>query len=120
MYVCVFVCCCAFAFQEKFPDETDHIKLGGFNTNLGNRIRDHHILFLACFANNEATMSQYHAIVCLCESFVETLTIVLPFYVSTQTAVLRFMFYVLRFTFYVLRFTFYVLRFTFYVLRFTF
>lgn len=63
---------------DKFPDGTDHIMLGGFTPD--NVVRGSHVLFLACFADNGATLSQYHALVCLAESFVESLTIVLPYF----------------------------------------
>jgi phosphoribosylpyrophosphate synthetase len=63
---------------EKFPDGTDHILLGGFKPR--NEVRGSHVLFLASFANNDVTLAQYHALVALCESFVESLTIVLPYF----------------------------------------
>jgi len=63
---------------EKFADGTDHIMLGGFNPT--NEIRGSHVLFLATFANNDVTLAQYYALVSICESFVESLTILLPYY----------------------------------------
>jgi len=64
---------------QKFPDGvSDHIELGGY-TPL-NRIRGSHVLFLASFHDNDAIMSQFQALVCLAESFVQSLTIMLPFY----------------------------------------
>ena len=61
----------------KFPDQTDNIELGGFTPI--NRIRGGHILFIASFHNNDVSMSQFHALIALCESFVASLTILLPF-----------------------------------------
>jgi phosphoribosylpyrophosphate synthetase len=61
----------------KFPDQTDNIELGGFTPT--NRIRGGHILFIASFHNNDVSMSQFHALIALCESFVASLTILLPF-----------------------------------------
>mmetsp|Transcript_35969 Transcript_35969/g.42298 ORF Transcript_35969/g.42298 Transcript_35969/m.42298 type:complete len:327 (-) Transcript_35969:233-1213(-) len=63
---------------EKFNDGTDKIELGGFRPT--NEIRGEHILFLASFHNNDATLSQFHALIVLLESFIESLTVVLPFY----------------------------------------
>mmetsp|Transcript_38463 Transcript_38463/g.46409 ORF Transcript_38463/g.46409 Transcript_38463/m.46409 type:complete len:318 (+) Transcript_38463:305-1258(+) len=62
----------------KFPDGTDNIKLGGFNPD--NYIRGSHVIFLACFENNSATLTQLYACIALLESLIESLTIVLPFY----------------------------------------
>jgi len=63
---------------EKFPDGTDHIMLGGFSPQ--NEVRGNHILFLASFSSNDVTLAQYYALVAICESFVESLTILLPYY----------------------------------------
>jgi len=62
----------------KFPDGTDNIEIGGFTPQ--NQIRGEHVLFLASFHNNDVTLSQFHVIQTLCESFLETLTVVLPYY----------------------------------------
>uniref|UniRef100_A0A7S0U286 Phosphoribosyltransferase domain-containing protein n=1 Tax=Hemiselmis andersenii TaxID=464988 RepID=A0A7S0U286_HEMAN len=62
----------------KFADGTDEIEIGGFTPE--NKIRGEHVLFLASFHNNDVTLSQFHVIQTLCESFVETLTVVLPYY----------------------------------------
>jgi len=63
---------------SKFPDGTDNIKIGGFAPQ--NQISRKNILFLANFDSNDATLSQYHALVMLCESFPSSMTVVLPFY----------------------------------------
>lgn len=63
---------------EKFPDGTDHIVLGGYTPQ--NEIRGSHVVFLACFKDNDSTLTQYHALVCIAESFIESLTIVLPYF----------------------------------------
>eukprot|EP00035_Acanthoeca_spectabilis_P039888 m.65669 g.65669 ORF g.65669 m.65669 type:complete len:159 (-) comp9776_c0_seq3:1826-2302(-) len=70
-----------FAYRKtkwaKFADSgMDHIELGGYTPT--NRIRRSNVLFLASFHNNDTIMSQFQALVCLCESFIESLTIVLP------------------------------------------
>ena len=62
----------------KFPDGTDHIKLGGFHPE--NLLRGRHILYLASFHNNDVTLQQFYAFIVLLQSFIESLTIVLPFY----------------------------------------
>lgn len=62
----------------KFPDGTDNIEVGGFHPV--NEIRGNHILFLASFTSNDTTLSQLHVMVALLESFIESFTIVLPFY----------------------------------------
>jgi hypothetical protein len=48
-----------------------HTYTGGFTPE--NRIRGEHVLFLASFHNNDVTLSQFHVIQTLCESFIETL-----------------------------------------------
>ena len=50
---------------------------GGVKQNL---IRGGNIVFLASLHNNDATMSQFHALTMLSESFIKSLTIVLPFF----------------------------------------
>lgn len=71
-----------FTFHEtkwhKFPDGTDSIEIGGF-TPL-NIISGEHVLFLASFHNNDVTLSQFQVMICLLQSFVESLTVVLPYY----------------------------------------
>jgi len=64
---------------SKFPDSgMDDIDLGGFEPK--NEIADSHVLFLADFHCNDDMMAQFHALVSLCESFVASLTISLPYY----------------------------------------
>lgn len=71
-----------FTYKEsrwaKFPDGTDQIVLGGFTPN--NVVRGSHIVFLANFKNNDVLLAQYYALVVIAESFVESLTVVLPFF----------------------------------------
>jgi phosphoribosylpyrophosphate synthetase len=62
----------------KFKDGTDNIEVGGFYPV--NHIRGEHVLFLASFHNNDVTLSQFHVLDMLCESFVQSMTILLPFY----------------------------------------
>lgn len=48
------------------------------------------MVFLASFHNNDATLSQFHVLNMLCESFVESMTVVLPYYpTGTMERVLR-------------------------------
>jgi len=63
---------------NKFPDGTDNIFVGGFSPK--NHIADSNLLFLASFNNNDVTLSQYHVLTMLSESFLDSLTILLPFY----------------------------------------
>ena len=62
---------------KKFPDGTDQIEIGGFHPQ--NLISGEHVLFLASFHNNDVTQSQFQVLICLLQSFIESLTIVLPF-----------------------------------------
>ena len=61
----------------KFPDGTDNIEIGGFTPH--NVISGEHVLFLASFHNNDVTLSQFQVMICLLQSFIESLTVVLPF-----------------------------------------
>lgn len=63
---------------EKFPDGTDKIEIGGFLPH--NLLSGEHVLFLASFHNNDVTLSQFQVIICLLQSFIESLTVVLPYY----------------------------------------
>lgn len=63
---------------EKFPDGTDNITIAGYSPK--NEIAGEHILFFASFANNDITLSQISVFIVLLQSFIESLTIVLPFY----------------------------------------
>lgn len=62
---------------NKFPDGTDNIEIGGFSPR--NLISGEHILFLASFHNNDVTLSQFQVMICLLQSFIESLTVVLPY-----------------------------------------
>lgn len=73
---------------EKFPDGTDNIEIGGFTPH--NVISGEHVLFLASFHNNDVTLSQFQVMICLLQSFVESMTVVLPFSpVGTMERVIR-------------------------------
>ena len=63
---------------NKFPDGTDNIEIGGFSPQ--NLLSGEHILFLASFHNNDVTLSQFQVIICLLQSFIESMTVVLPYY----------------------------------------
>ncbi len=62
----------------KFADGTDRIKISGFSPQ--NKIAGMHCLFLAAFHNNDVTLSQFSVFIVLLQSFVESLTIVLPYF----------------------------------------
>jgi len=62
----------------KFQDGTDNIEVGGFKPD--NLLSGEHVLFLASFENNDVTLSQFQVIICLLQSFIESLTVVLPYY----------------------------------------
>lgn len=73
---------------EKFPDGTDSIEIGGFTPH--NVISGEHVLFMASFHNNDVTLSQFQVMICLLQSFIESLTVVLPFSpVGTMERVIR-------------------------------
>lgn len=75
-------------FWGKFPDGTDNIEVGGFSPH--NVMAGEHILFLASFHNNDVTLSQFQVMVMLLQSFIDSLTIVLPFYpVGTMERVVK-------------------------------
>jgi len=62
---------------KKFPDGTDNIEIGGFSPQ--NVISGEHVLFLASFHNNDVTLSQFQVMICLLQSFIESMTVVLPY-----------------------------------------
>jgi len=73
---------------SKFPDGTDNIEISGFNPE--NQISGEKILLLASFHNNDVTLSQFSVMVTLLQSFVDSLTVVLPFYpVGTMERVIK-------------------------------
>ena len=55
----------------KFKDGTDNIEVGGFYPH--NKIRGQNVIFLASFHDNDSTLSQFHVLNMLCESFVESM-----------------------------------------------
>lgn len=61
----------------KFSDGTDNIKITGFNPNV---IAGSDCIFLASFHNNDVTLSAFSALIVLLQSFVQSLTIVLPYF----------------------------------------
>lgn len=72
----------------KFPDGTDNIMIGGFQPV--NHIAGENVLMLASFANNSTTLTQLLVMVTLLQSFIESLTVVLPFYpVGTMERISR-------------------------------
>ncbi len=62
----------------KFPDGTDDITISGFHPT--NEIAGEHVIFFASFHNNDVTLSQFSVLIVLLQSFIDSLTIVLPFY----------------------------------------
>jgi ribose-phosphate pyrophosphokinase len=72
----------------KFPDGTDNIEIGGFHPV--NYISGENVIFVGSFHNNDVTLSQFSVMVTLLQSFVESLTVVLPFYpVGTMERVIK-------------------------------
>ncbi len=70
----------------KYADGTDNIKVEGFEPQ--NLIAGSNIIFLASFHSNDVTLSQFSVFVYLLQSFIASMTIVLPFYpVGTQDRV---------------------------------
>ena len=63
---------------EKFPDGTDKIEIGGYWPK--NDISGKNVMFLCNFYNNDVTLSQISVMITLLQSFIESLTVVLPFY----------------------------------------
>jgi len=63
---------------DKFPDGTDCLVIDGFSPE--NIIAGENVLFLASFHDNDVTLSQFSVLIVLLQSFIESLTIVLPFY----------------------------------------
>ena len=64
----------------KFPDGTDKIIIGGYTPT--NELAGEHVVLLCSFHNNDVTWSQFQVMIVLLQSFIESLTVVLPF--STQ------------------------------------
>ena len=63
---------------KKYNDGTDDINILGFSPE--NEIAGEEILFFASFHSNDVTLSQFSVLIVLLQSFIESLTIVLPFY----------------------------------------
>lgn len=61
----------------KFSDGTDNIEIGGFTPR--NLVSGEHVLFLASFHNNDVTLSQFQVMISLLFSFIESMTVVLPY-----------------------------------------
>jgi len=73
---------------KKFPDGTDNIEIGGFQPI--NRISGQNVIILASFHNNDVTLSQFSVMITLLQSFIQSLTVVLPFYpVGTMERVIQ-------------------------------
>jgi ribose-phosphate pyrophosphokinase len=73
---------------NKFPDGTDNIEIGGFTPH--NSVSGERVLFLASFHNNDVTLSQFQVMICLLQSFIESMVVVLPFSpVGTMERVIR-------------------------------
>lgn len=67
----------------RFADNTDNILVGGYGNAKKNEpdlIRGSNVLFLASFSSNDTVWSQINVLTMLGESFVDSLTIVLPFF----------------------------------------
>lgn len=62
----------------KFADGTDRIMIDGFQPR--NDIAGEHCIFIASFHNNDVTLSQFSVFIVLLQSFVASLTILLPYY----------------------------------------
>eukprot|EP01038_Epipyxis_sp_PR26KG_P008996 gene8996-12136_t len=63
---------------NKFPDGTDNIEIGGFQPI--NRVSGERVLMLGSFHNNDVTLSQFSVMITLLTSFIDSLTVVLPYY----------------------------------------
>lgn len=69
---------------NRFPDNTDNIKVEGFEGGI-NHLRSANVLFLANFTSNDTTLSQYHVMVMVLESFIKELTVLPPHHLHTHT-----------------------------------
>ena len=73
---------------KKYNDGTDNITISGYSPE--NEIAGEDVLFLASFHSNDVTLSQFSVLIVLLQSFIESLTIVLPYYpVATNERVER-------------------------------
>lgn len=55
----------------------DNIEIGGFTPH--NLVSGEHVLFLASFHSNDVTLSQFQVMITLLLSFIESMTVVLPY-----------------------------------------
>jgi phosphoribosylpyrophosphate synthetase len=65
----------------KFSDGSDNIRIDSVKSPTHFKWKN--ILFVASFHTNEDTLSQYHVIAHLCESFARSLTVLLPYYTNS-------------------------------------
>lgn len=72
---------------NKYNDGTDDITISGFTPE--NEIAGLDILFLASFHSNDVTLSQFSVLIVLLQSFIESLTIVLPYYPVATVSLLN-------------------------------
>lgn len=79
---------------DKYPDGTDDITITGFLPK--NEIAGENILFFASFHNNDVTLSQMSVLIVLLQSFIESLTIVLPFFPVGTSKNLEIVFFFLE------------------------
>mmetsp|Transcript_28957 Transcript_28957/g.48867 ORF Transcript_28957/g.48867 Transcript_28957/m.48867 type:complete len:340 (-) Transcript_28957:168-1187(-) len=63
---------------DKFPDGTDDITISGFTPK--NMVAGKDVVFLSALSSNDATLSQFSVLIVLLQSFIRSLTIVLPYY----------------------------------------
>ena len=63
---------------DKFPDGTDKITIHGFHPV--NVIAGRKCIFVSSFHNNDVTLSQFSVFIVLLQSFIKSLTILLPYY----------------------------------------
>ena len=67
---------------KYFDDGTDKISIPDLKHS---SLADKHILFIANFENNAATLSQFHVLTYLCELRIKSLTILMPFFPTGTT-----------------------------------
>ena len=73
---------------DKFPDRTDKITISGFHPT--NIIAGRKCVFMASFHNNDVTLSQFSVFIVLLQSFIKSLTILLPYYPVGMYFILMF------------------------------
>ena len=67
---------------KYFDDGTDKISIPDLTKS---SMADKHILLVANFENNAATLSQFHVLTYLCELRIQSLTILMPFFPTGTT-----------------------------------